>query len=52
MRNLDTVNNDGRVLREEGVDSAGEILLIGGVDDVVLGPLSEGRKDDGSGHGC
>ena len=44
MRNLDTVNNDGRVLREEGVDGTGEILLVVAVDDrgdVVLGPLSE-----------
>jgi hypothetical protein len=42
MRNLDTVNNDGRVLREKGVDGAGE----------VLGPFSEGRKYDGIRRGC
>jgi len=52
-RNLDTVNNDGRVFREEGVDGVVEILFLGGIDDradVVLGPLSKSRKDDVSGH--
>jgi len=48
------VNNDSRILREEVVEGAREILVVGGfVDrgDVALGPLSEGREDDGSGHG-
>ena len=52
-RDLDTVNNNGRVLREEGVDGVVEILFLGGIDDcadVVLGPLSKSRKDDASGH--
>ena len=40
-RNLDTVNNDGRVLREEVADGIGVILLVGGFDDrgdAALGP--------------
>jgi len=44
-RNVDTVNNDSRILREE-VKGAGEVLVVGGfVDrgDVVLGPLSQSR---------
>jgi len=50
---VDTVNNDSRILREE-VKGAGEVLVVGGfVDrgDVVLGPLSQSREDDGSRHG-
>jgi len=53
-RNVDTINNDSHILREEVVEGVGEVLVIGGfVDrgDVALGPLSEGREHDGSGHG-
>jgi len=52
-RDLNTVNNDGRILREEGVDGVVEILFLGGIDDradVVLSPLSKSRKDNVSGH--
>ena len=48
-RDFGTVNDDGCVLREKGVNGAVQICLVGGLDDrrdVVLGPLGEGWEDD------